>query len=805
MSLSLRFSALAIGLLLAAVLTVSYLFDQERSAVIDANEREHMRHHLERIADTLTQDLDHLRRDTRFLARTPTLMAIRDALGNSRERMEQAEFIQRYQHIEQLFHAFAKARAEYIQLRLIGIGNGGRELVRVERLGSEMVTVKGGGLPRKDMRHYLQEAEGMQEGQVTLSRIDLNLDHGTIGQQETATIRAISPVIDSSGSPFALVMISLSMDQVFGQMRDFLPASSHMYLANQEGYFLSHPDPQKALTFDGVEPYRLRDEFPAFVAKIRNLQSGNELHFETQSPKGEVSVLVTKRWFNLSPGESREITLIMAESNLTAQSQITMARKKNYLVIVSLMGVAILLVTMLTSRLTRSLRDLVNVSRAVSQGNYTIELPDASAGHDLQNLNAAIRHMINALKQREDQLRHLNQTLEHQVDTRTQELESSRAALAREQHLMQSILDHVGDGVVAVDGDGHFLLWNLRAEEMLGMGPEDIPPQDWPGHYGLYRAPGSDLLAVEELPLVRALKGEIIRSQELFVCNSQTQPGRWISAFARPLTRLSGESEGAVAVLVDLTEARRQQEQLDLQAGELAKIGRLTLIGQIVDTMAHRLSQPLAAIANYAGAAIQLQASNNLDRKRLDEVLSLISRQAERGGECLRDLRSLQLRGGLPHSKLNINAIVESALQLLEDRLQRLNIRIERDFAETLPHLIGQDIELQQAVVHLLMNAMESLSTTEQQPRILRIVTDYQPERNLVRVAVGDNGPGVATELREQIFDAWFTTKPDALGLGLAVAQTISENHNGCVILRDSEDGMTWFLIKLPAGNEAYE
>lgn len=802
MSLSLRFATVAIGLLLAAVLSVSYLFDLERSAAIDSREREHMSYHMERAGEVLSQYLERLRSDIRFLTRTPPMLSIREALDKRPvERVDIAGFADVYKQTAELFQAFAQTRPEYRQVRLIGVANGGRELVRIERNGPDIETVDPASLQRKANRDYVQQAMKLKDGQVMLSKIDLKREHGRISQPETVTIRAVSPITDANGSIFALVVINLNMDHVFDLMRLFMPQFSRFYLVNQEGYFLCHPDPMKAMTFDRSEPYRLQDEFPDHSAVIATLATNQIYHFESGSGEGIVSAMVIKLGFDVLEDEFRILTLILTEPAITAQHEINAARMKSYLAVLLLMGVAVLLVVLISRRLTRSLRDLARVSQAVSQGDYDVELP-VTPGRDLENLTGAFRHMITTLKSREHQLKELNQTLERQVDERTHELETSRTALAQEQLMLESILDHVGDGVVAIDGNGEFLLWNRRAEEMLGVGPVKLPQEDWSSHFGFYRAPDSDLIPVSELPLARALRGEIVRNQELFVRNPYNQPGFWLSAFARPLNMLQGDRQGAVAVLVDITEQHKQREQMDTQTGELAKIGRLTLISQIVDTMAHRLSQPLAAIANYAGAAIQLRASHNLDSKRLDEVLALISRQAERGGECLRDLRSLRMRGGLPHGRSEINAIIESALSLLDDRLQRMNILVEKVFAPDLPPLFGQKMELQQALVHLLMNAMESLSTTSDQPRILRLVTTFHPEENLLWIEVGDNGPGVPPNLREHIFEAWFTTKPDSLGLGLSVAQSIIENHNGSLSIREHNDHMTWFLIELPAIDE---
>ena len=209
--------------------------------------------------------------------------------------------------------------------------------------------------------------------------------------------------------------------------------------------------------------------------------------------------------------------------------------------------------------------------------------------------------MQQAIRGREDQLQNLNQHLEYQINARTQELAASQATLAREQRLLQSILDHVGDGVVAVDTNGRIVFWNRPAEQILGIGPCRAADQRLVKAFRPVLFIRQRTLAAEELPLVRALQGETVRNQELFIRNPGNASGRWIAVYARPLMTDTATLEGAVAVLVDIDESRRLRDQRAAQAGELARIGRLTLLGQIVDTMVHRVSQPLSAIANYAG------------------------------------------------------------------------------------------------------------------------------------------------------------------------------------------------------------
>jgi PAS domain S-box-containing protein len=369
------------------------------------------------------------------------------------------------------------------------------------------------------------------------------------------------------------------------------------------------------------------------------------------------------------------------------------------------------------------------------------------------------------------------------------------------QTLLKAILDHVGDGVIAVDQENRILLWNRRAQEIIGMAAAQIPPQEWPQHYGIFRSPHEDTMPVQTLPLYRALNGETVRSQELFIRNANKPEGHWIAMFARPLDSTRGIPEGAVAVIVDIQKSRQLREQREAQSRELRRIGQLTMIEQVVDSTTHRLSQPFAAIANYAGAAIQLHALERLDDERLEEILGHISRLAERGGEDLQALRHLTQRNTRPHGRVDVNQLVPASLSLLEDHLQRQNIGIEIRLASNIPNVLGQAVELQQVVMHLIINATESLLSRPRESRHLDVITACNSERDYVSIEIGDNGPGIPSGISHKIFEPWFTTKRDALGLGLTVALNIIETHNGTLEAK-AVDHKTWFVIALPALHE---
>jgi C4-dicarboxylate-specific signal transduction histidine kinase len=803
MSLSLRFGFYAIVLLLAAVLTASYLFDGERSAILELNEREHVRLHAERAADELLRNIEDLRKDTLFLAGTPPLQEIRRALREApHESLDSGTFADCFGRLERLFLAFGTAHPGYFRLRLIANGDNGRELVRVDRQGERLVAVRGAQLQDEGDRYYFRAARRLRDGEVMLSPIDLSRARARVGVPEQTTLRAVAPLAGPDGAMFAMLVLTLDMGQVFDRLARYVPSTGRLYVVDDDGYFLQHPDPAKRMGFERAQPYRIEQEFPQQTAPIKALTAGATRHFDVTHGREAALAYATLREIDGGGGSVRRLTLILSEPLLEARGEIASARRKSYATIGLLLGVTAGFAVFLANRLTRSLRALVGVSHALARGNYNVEVPQ-SPERDLQKLTAAFRHMIEALRQREHSLTSINQSLEDKVRQRTRELSESQAALSREQAMMHSIVDHVGDGVVAVDAEGNLLLCNNNALKLLGAQPDAVPPEAWSRHFGLCRSATGDPLGSAESFIVRALNGETVRNEEVFVRNAGQPDGRWISVFARPLGGGHPPGGGAVAVLVDIHETRQVRDQRNAQLQELAQIGRLALIGQIIDTTTHRLSQPLAAIANYAGAAIQMRSHDRLDDRRLGEILEHISRLAERAGEALLALRTLTPRGGRPVGEVDINAATSMALELLADLTQRDKITVERRLAADLPTVTGRRAELQQAIIHLVMNAIEALETADgDTERRMLVGTACDAARRHLKITVCDNGPGIAPAQREQIFEPWYTTKTAALGLGLAVVRSVVEAHNGSLRIDDMEEDMTCFVIDLPVGGE---
>ena len=683
-SLPLRLGALFVVLLLTAALVVGYLFDRGRAEVMERREQEHLKVHANRAADYLIRQVDRLRRDTLFLAGTPPVQGMRRALAAAGTDPEDGSTEAQWrERLEQIFLAFAKARPEYFQLRLIGAADEGLELVRVERSRGELRIAPPGEYQRKGHRYYFEQAATVPVGELFLSRIDLNREHGRIEPEHRPTLRAVTPVRDPAGDLFGMILVNMDMGILFRHLRANLDESEQLYVVDEEGTFLHHRDREKTFAFDLGHGLGLADMLGEQAARIGDLQPevGGLLDLGEGADR-ETAFVVTRSLTRDDP--ERSLTLMVSKPTSQIEQLAGVMRRESLATMGILLLGAVLIALFLVRHLTRSLRQVTQAADAIAHGNYETPLPPAT-GNEVGVLVNAFKRMADEVRSRERALAELNRNLEHLVDERTADLNRSRAELDRQQALQRLVLEGINDGVVVADTQGRFLLWNRKASTIIGSGPDDVDPKSWSEHFGVYYSEDGELVPVEELPLTRAIHGESTDDIEVFIRGAEAE-GRWISLVGRPLHDQEGKLEGGVVTLMDITERKRLQSRLSEHQRELAKVGRLALMGEVAAMASHQLSQPVAAMSNYAGAAIQLQRFGRLDPERLRDILGHINRLAERAGRALDNLRSLARRREVSPTGVDLNAVAKSCVEVVADRLTRDGVRLECIWPETCRH-----------------------------------------------------------------------------------------------------------------------
>lgn len=793
-TLSLRLIAVFVAILVAGAFAVGYVLDRARSEAMEQGALERLQLHAERGTDELEHLVRNLRGDALFLADTPPIQGIRRAIEAGGTDAAGGSTLAQWQgRLQQIFLSFARARPEYFQLRLIGIGDHGRELVRVERTPQGLAVTPPEALQQKGDRYYVQEGSRLKSGAVHLSRIDLNREHGEIALPHLPTLRATTPVYDPAGKLFGVVVLNLDMGWAFQRAESFRDPAESVYIATERGDFLRHPEPGRAFAFEFGAPFRLADAFPDDAGLIARALSDGGAFLELNGPKGKLVAYLTSRvWDPQDP--SRRMVYLATEPVDQAIDVGATFLAKGPLAVAALLVLAIALVVMVVHRLTRSLTALAAASGAIANGHYRVALPAADS-REIGNLVLAFRRMASEVEERETALAEANRELERRVAERT-------AELARQHALQQLILENIADGVVVADCDGRFLLWNRKAEQIVGSGPNEVPSDHWSPHFGVFRDEACEPLPTSELPLVRAMRGESSDNVELYLRNPKGQDGRWAHVTARPLLDAAGGISGGVAVLVDVTEHKRLCQRVEAHDAELAKVGQLALRAEIASAAAHQLSQPITAVRNYAVAALRLHKQGRLEGGELLELLAKIESLTGQAGEVLDRLRASIRRRDLPTVPVDVNRVADACLGFLQDKILRQGVRVERRYGSNLPRVDGAPVELEHVLIQVVSNALEAMADIARTERRLSIGTRRDAATDQVVIEIADSGPGLSEMLADRLFDPWETTKQDALGIGLSVAQTIVETRKGRIHAENRTGGGALFRVELPIASE---
>jgi PAS domain S-box-containing protein len=285
-----------------------------------------------------------------------------------------------------------------------------------------------------------------------------------------------------------------------------------------------------------------------------------------------------------------------------------------------------------------------------------------------------------------------------------------------------------------------------------------------------------------------------------------------------------GQDEG-VAFVLDLTEQKRAEEALrrsqaylaEAQA-ELAHVARVTALGELTASIAHEISQPLAAVVTNANASLRWLAGDSPNLAEAREAIGRVARDGKRAGDVISRMRSLFKKASTAKERLDLNGVIEEAVILAQSEVQRNRVSLQTQLASDLPVVTGDRIQLEQVILNLLINSVEAMSAAGDGPRELSVssqkVIETRNEEKFgykalddgewthVLITVRDSGPGLDPNNIGRLFDAFYTTKPQGLGMGLAISRSIVEAHGGWLTATADPSRGAIFQFALPIRHE---
>src|SRR5579883_655393 len=391
------------------------------------------------------------------------------------------------------------------------------------------------------------------------------------------------------------------------------------------------------------------------------------------------------------------------------------------------------------------------------------------------------------------------------------EKRAAEAELQKNQERLAAILRHLPIGVGVIDTAGHVLVGNPVWKQFLDGG---IPSMD-ERESARWRATGEGgpPLPRERYPVLRALRGEEVLPGVDFLHTRDGGGARWTRISAVPLRDSAGRITGALTLIQDIEEERRAEEhRAELLAkeralateralreteAELARVMRALSVGELATSIAHEINQPLAGVVTNAEAAMRWLSGENPNVDEARQSLALIARDGNRASAVIRRIREF-LRKETPQSApLNLNEVIQEAVALAASELRKREVLLRLDLPADLPRVRGDRIQLQQVILNLIMNGAEAMAAAAG-VKELRVTSERSPD-GFVTVAVRDSGVGISPEEMPQMFEAFFTTKPAGMGMGLSISRSIVEAHGGRIWAAPNEGPGLTVQFGIPA------
>jgi len=258
-----------------------------------------------------------------------------------------------------------------------------------------------------------------------------------------------------------------------------------------------------------------------------------------------------------------------------------------------------------------------------------------------------------------------------------------------------------------------------------------------------------------------------------------------------------GRLQFAGAVM-DVTAAKHSEERWQRAQSELAYAARVNALGQVTASITHEINQPLAAIVSSGQAALRWL---NREVPRVEEASGSVRRIVEEGrraSEIIQRIRALFQKADQQRAEIDLNDVVRDIIPLVQREILDNRISLQLDLAADLPQVLADRVQLQQVIINLVINSIQSMAKIIERPRVLSITSQAETAGE-VAVAVQDSGVGVSPESAAQLFDAFFTTRPQGMGMGLSICRSIMEAHNGRIWTEPANDTGAIFRFSLPA------
>ncbi|MBI4641005.1 MAG: HAMP domain-containing protein [Candidatus Tectomicrobia bacterium] len=719
--------------------------------------------------------LKETERDVVFLSESALFQDLIDS-GVSRDS---EEFERLRRRVEGEFLIFSRGKRAYYQIRYID--ERGMEIVRLNFDGQAPLPVPKEKLQNKGNRYYFQEAMALPPGQIYISPMDLNIEHGFVEIPHRPVVRYATPVANRLGERRGVVIINIFADSLFALIKD-LPPQGEAFLVNRSGRYLarfSFSDSSEQSPFE--KPKSLKQDYPGAV--VSQVLSGNPgtVHREIDSIISYAPVHLSDSqpdhvWI-VAVGSSKSLIYDTIRSKLGAFAFITLA---------TLTG-AMSLGLLFARHFSRPLLELCRATEVIAQGDYTHRV-GVRRGDELGDLGKKFNLMAEKLGDWQKRLQQWNEELQTEVERRTHELKTSEEMVRLEKEKLEHMVRGIGAGLCLIDRQMKIVWANKTLQEDHG-GREMLLGQ--PCYTALWKShqPCHDCICHEVFKDGELRKGVFVRRGSL-------GEEQFYQIVATPVKNSLGEVEQILELFLNITDSVLKERKM---LEQLAQADRLASLGQLASGVLHEVANPLAAIKT----TIQVMEEDTEREEHHEKYLRRIIREIDRLNRFLKTFSSFARPRKPDFGSHFVPDLFREVSLLVREDARKKRVDLEEDHRAGSVEFLCDGAQIGQLLLNLILNALDAMPEGGKIIMASDLITsDVTPD--FLRFTISDTGMGIPQEKISKIFNPFFTTKTKGTGLGLSIVHQIVKDHRGSINVISEAGKGTTFMIDFPLSPSSF-
>ena len=745
-------------LIFASVLLVGYLvFTGSNRLIINSSEKR-LEHTAQIISLRTNTYLQGITADLEFLIKNPSIEGLIRAAENDQIDPQTGFSYQQWDNqLAEIFKSLLASRPAYFQVRLIGKENDGFELIRVDRSNNIISRVEADQLQPKGDREYYQETIGLNNDEIYLSDINLNQEFGRINIPIIPTIRVSAPIFDNSGQPFGIVIININLTGLFSTLQDLADPSMLVYLSNQNGDYLLHPDPNRMFGFEMGKNFKIQKEFPSGIEII----DGNQKKLQTEENEAETQVPHLIYLQKLSVYDDQRFLVLGVASPI--QSLLVGSRKlhRQSILITFIISIIGLFLAWIFGRTL--INPLQKITTAISE------------------FGAGKRNFVFS-SNRNDEIGVLSRSFNQMADQIQQQLK----ALAEKEQYIRSIIDSTQEAILIFDQDLKIIRVNPAALRMFDLAENELK--------------GKHLINIieSENDNVNPLQGDSLLKRSLhgFETTVKLKSGRQLVVLVSMSSFQAGNEKNHTALLYDISARKKYETELVNAKKAAEKANKIK--DEFLSVMSHEIRTPLNGVIGMT----RLLKQNNQDPK-LEPILNTLQFSTDNLLSLINDILDFsKIQAGkveLEEKPVHLRSLLENVVQAHMATAKEKRLELILSIDPLVPeYLLSDQVRLYQIINNLLSNALKFTD----QGKVELIVTGVSANRLEIRVS--DTGIGIPADRIESIFEYFTqgssetTRKYGGSGLGLTITKNLVKLMDGQVTLHSKPGKGSVFTISIP-------